>query len=149
MIAELTNTTTVMHARLVENLTPFNGALQAPDVASTLDMATEAGKALLDIIVTKQATIIAYANDYKLLLLLALAAMPLVLFVGSSARCDRKARARFTRWIEAQRRLTAVSARTPRAISANARQGRALQRIPLFSRREAPDKTQAPTASRP
>jgi len=84
MIAELTNTTTVMHARLVENLTPFNGALQAPDVASTLDMATEAGKALLDIIVTKQATIIAYANDYKLLLLLALAAMPLVLFVGSS-----------------------------------------------------------------
>ena len=84
MIAELTNTTTVMHARLVENLTPFNGALQAPDVASTLDMATEAGNALLDIIVTKQATIIAYANDYKLLLLLALAAMPLVLFVGSS-----------------------------------------------------------------
>ena len=84
MIAELTNTTTVMHARLVENLTPFNGALQAPDVAATLNMATDAGKALLDLIVTQQTVIIAYANDYKLLLLLALAAMPLVLFVGSS-----------------------------------------------------------------
>jgi len=84
MIAELTNTATVMHARLVENVTPFNGALQAPDVASTLNMATDTGKALLDMIVTQQAVIIAYANDFKLLLLLALAAMPLVLLVGSS-----------------------------------------------------------------
>jgi DHA2 family multidrug resistance protein len=31
MIAELTNTTTVMHARLVENVTPFNNALQMPE----------------------------------------------------------------------------------------------------------------------
>src|SRR5262252_2813620 len=84
MIAQLTNTATVMHARLVENVTPFNSALQAPDVASTLNMATDAGKALLDLMVTQQAMIIAYANDYKMLLLLAFAAMPLVLFVGSS-----------------------------------------------------------------
>jgi len=89
MIAELTNTATVMHARLVENVTPFNGALQAPDVASTLNMATDTGKALLDMIVTQQAVIIAYANDFKLLLLLALAAMPLVLLVGSS-RAERQ-----------------------------------------------------------
>jgi DHA2 family multidrug resistance protein len=53
-------------------------------LATTLNMATDAGKALLDAIVTQQAVIIAYANDYKLLLVLALAAMPLVLFVGSS-----------------------------------------------------------------
>src|SRR5499427_6878484 len=84
MIAQLTNTATVMHARLVENVTPFNGALQAPDVVSTLNMATDTGKALLDMIVTQQAVIIAYANDYKMLLVLSVAAMPLVLFVGSS-----------------------------------------------------------------
>jgi len=84
MIAQLTSTATVMHARLVENVTPFNSALQAPDVTSTLNMATDAGKALLDLIVTQQAMIIAYANDYKMLLLLALASMPLVLLVGSS-----------------------------------------------------------------
>src|SRR5262250_1298813 len=72
MIAQLTNTATVMHARLVENVTPFNSALQAPDVTSTLNMATDAGKALLDLIVTQQATIIAYSNDYKMLLVLAL-----------------------------------------------------------------------------
>ena len=42
------------------------------------------GRALLDAIVTQQAVIIAYANDYKLMLVLALAVMPLVLAVGSS-----------------------------------------------------------------
>jgi DHA2 family multidrug resistance protein len=65
MIAELTNTTTVMHARLVENVTPFNNALQMPDGASSLNVATDTGKAL-DQIVTPQAAIIAYANDFKL-----------------------------------------------------------------------------------
>jgi hypothetical protein len=95
VIAELTNTTTVMHARLVENVTPFNNALQMPDVASTLNLATDTGKALLDQIVTQQATIIAYANDFKLLMLLALVAMPLVLLMGSS-----RSEPRSTRWTD-------------------------------------------------
>ena len=34
VIAELTNTTIAMHAHLAEYVTPFNDALQAPDVAS-------------------------------------------------------------------------------------------------------------------
>jgi MFS transporter, DHA2 family, multidrug resistance protein len=92
MIAELTNTATVMHARLVENVTPFNDALRMPSVTSTLDLATDAGKALLDLVVTQQAVIIAYANDYKMLLILAVAAMPLVLFVGSSKAVQRPGR---------------------------------------------------------
>src|SRR6266436_1760927 len=85
----LFSTTTVMHARLVENVTPFNDALRMPNVASTLDMATDAGRALLDLVVTQQAMIIAYANDYKMLLILSVAAMPLVLFVGSSRAVQR------------------------------------------------------------
>jgi len=89
MIAQLTNTTTVMHARIVENVTPFNDALRMPDVTPTLDMATEAGKALLDLVVTQQAAIIAYANDYRMLLVLSVAAMPLVLLVGSSKAVQR------------------------------------------------------------
>ena len=92
MIAELTSTSTVMHARLVENLTPFNDALQMPNVTSTLNTSTDAGKAVLDLIVTQQAAIIAYANDYKLMLILTVAAMPLVLFVGSSKAVQRPAR---------------------------------------------------------
>jgi DHA2 family multidrug resistance protein len=84
MIAELTNTTTVMHARLVENVTPFNDALRMPNITPTLNMATDTGRAVLDLLVTQQAAIIAYANDYKMLLVLSVIAMPLVVFVGSS-----------------------------------------------------------------
>jgi len=89
MIAQLTNTTTVMHARIVENVTPFNDALRMPNVTSVLDMTTEAGKALLDLVVTQQAAIIAYANDYRMLLVLSVVAMPLVLLVGSSKAVQR------------------------------------------------------------
>src|SRR5260370_79387 len=65
MIAELTSTTTVMHARLVENVTPFNDALRMPNVASTLDMATDPGKALLHLTATQQAITIPYAIRSK------------------------------------------------------------------------------------
>jgi DHA2 family multidrug resistance protein len=91
MVAQLTSTTTVMHARLVENVTPFNGPLQMPD-AAVLNMTTDAGRALLDAIITQQAVIIAYANDYKLLLVLSVIAMPLVFFVGSSSAVRRVAK---------------------------------------------------------
>lgn len=84
MIAELTSTTTAMHARLVENITPFNDALRMPDVAAVLNLTTDTGRAILDQIVTQQAAIIAYSNDFKMLMLLALITMPLVLFIGSS-----------------------------------------------------------------
>jgi MFS transporter, DHA2 family, multidrug resistance protein len=84
VIAQLTNSMTVMHARIAESVTPFNNAMQAPDIAATMNMATDRGRALMDMIVTQQAVIIAYANDYKLMLVLALAVMPLVLLIGSS-----------------------------------------------------------------
>ncbi|HET7848185.1 MAG TPA: DHA2 family efflux MFS transporter permease subunit [Pseudolabrys sp.] len=84
VIANLTSKTTEMHARLVENVTPFNNALQMPDVASHLNVHTETGLALLDRIVTQQASMIAYINDFKLIMLLTFAMIPLVLIIGSS-----------------------------------------------------------------
>jgi DHA2 family multidrug resistance protein len=84
VIAQLTNTTVRMHAHLTEFVTPFNNALQAPDVSAILNMATDTGRALLDLMVTQQATIIAYANDFKLLMYLTLATFPFVLLIGSS-----------------------------------------------------------------
>ena len=83
MIANLTSKTSVMHERLMEHVTPFNDALKMPDVASVIDLTTEAGRALLDAIVTQQATIIAYANDFWLMMWLTLAAVPLVFVLGS------------------------------------------------------------------
>ena len=84
MIAELSRTTTAVHSQLVEHVTPFSNALAMPDVASVIDMTTQAGQALLDSIVTKQAAVIAYSNDFKMLMLLSLVALPLILVVGSS-----------------------------------------------------------------
>ena len=84
VITNLTSTGTLMHARLAEHITPFNGALQMPDVASVLNLATDAGRALTDAVLTQQATIIAYANSYMLLMWLTLAALPLILMIGSS-----------------------------------------------------------------
>jgi len=84
VIANLTSKTTYMHARLTEYVTPFNPALQMPDVTATLNPATDTGRALLDGIVTQQATVIAYQNDYWLLMWLTLAVLPLTLIIGSS-----------------------------------------------------------------
>ena len=75
-----------MHARLAEQVTPFNDALQMPDVAGNLDVHTDAGRALLDMIVTQQAAMLAYLNDFKLLMLLTLAVIPLVLIIGTIRR---------------------------------------------------------------
>jgi len=84
MIANLTSKTTQMHARIVESVTPFNDALQMPDVASTMNMSTDAGRAMLDQIVTQQAAVIAYLNDFKLLMILTLVMVPLVWLIGTA-----------------------------------------------------------------
>jgi len=86
VIANLTSTTQLMHARLGEYVTPFNNALQMPDVANTLNLNTELGKAMLDQIVTLQANVIAYSNDFVLLMWLTLASMPLLLIIGTSKK---------------------------------------------------------------
>jgi len=86
MIANLTSKTTEMHARITEYVTPFNDALQMPDVAANLNVHTDMGRAMLDAIVTQQAMMIAYLNDYKLLMVLTLAMVPLVLIIGTSKR---------------------------------------------------------------
>jgi MFS transporter, DHA2 family, multidrug resistance protein len=86
VIAQLTSGTTVMHARLAEDVTPFNDALQMPDVASMLNITTDMGRAMLDMIVTQQANMIAYLNDFKLLMFLTLGVIPLVMIIGTAKK---------------------------------------------------------------
>jgi len=81
VIAQLTNTTVKMHAHLTEYITPFHDALKMPDIASILNMATDQGRAMLDVLITQQAAIIAYSNDFYLLMLLTSAAIPLVFLI--------------------------------------------------------------------
>ena len=84
VIAQLTNETIRAHAYLSEYVTPFNHALQSPAVSSILSTTTTTGRAMLDRLVTEQAAIIAYGNDFKLLMYLTLATIPMVFFIGSS-----------------------------------------------------------------
>ncbi|HEY1473523.1 MAG TPA: DHA2 family efflux MFS transporter permease subunit [Pseudolabrys sp.] len=84
VIANLTSKTIEMHARLVESVTPFNDALQMPDTAAYLDAHSQTGLAMLDEIVTQQAAMIAYLNDFKLLMVLTLAMIPLIWLIGTA-----------------------------------------------------------------
>ncbi len=85
VIAQLTSTTSGMHARLAEFVTPFNDALAMPD-AAMLNPGTDPGRAMMDRLLTQQATIIAYANDFKLLMYLTLAAIPMVFVIRVGRR---------------------------------------------------------------
>ena len=75
--ALLIENTQINHASIAAYVTPFNHAFQAP-AAAGLDPMTAVGRASLDSIVTLQATIIAYMDDFKLLMIMSLAVMPLV-----------------------------------------------------------------------
>ena len=81
VVAVLTSGTTLMHARLGELLTPWNLGLAMPDVAAGLDVMTPTGAATLDGIVTGQAVLIAYANDFWLMTWVSIAAFPLLLLL--------------------------------------------------------------------
>ena len=83
VIANLTNKTIMMHARLAESVTPFNQAMADP-AAAMLDPTTDMGRALLENLITQQATIIAYANDFKLMMGMTLLAFPLVFLIRTS-----------------------------------------------------------------
>jgi DHA2 family multidrug resistance protein len=80
VIASLTNKTTVMHARLAESVTPFNHGLADPS-AAMLDPRTDTGRALLEQLVSQQAAVIAYNNNFKLMMIMTLLAFPLIALV--------------------------------------------------------------------
>lgn len=84
VIANLVNKTAVMRARLTESVTDFNQGLADP-LAAPLNPATEQGRALLENLVNQQAAIIAYANDFKLMMILCLLAVPFVFFIRTPA----------------------------------------------------------------
>ena len=84
--ALLIESTQANHADLVTHITPYNQALQDMTRAKLIDPLSAAGQTMLDGMVGQQATIIAYINDFKLMMLLTLAAMPLVFFLRKAAK---------------------------------------------------------------
>jgi MFS transporter, DHA2 family, multidrug resistance protein len=77
----LTRNTQLVHAELAGHVTPFNDALAQVGASHVWNMATTLGRAALNAEVTKQASVVAYANDFKLMMMVALVALPLVLLL--------------------------------------------------------------------
>src|SRR6202049_684396 len=75
----LTRNTQVNHAEIARSVTSVNRAFEDPTITQFWDPVSAAGRAALDAMVTQQAQIIAYIDDYKLLMIATLAAIPLLI----------------------------------------------------------------------
>ena len=84
VIAQLTEGSRRVYAVLNEHVTPFNHAMQMPDVRGMLDMTTDAGRALADVMLNLQAQIIAFSLDYQMVMIFTLCAIPLAIMIGST-----------------------------------------------------------------
>jgi DHA2 family multidrug resistance protein len=87
MQALLVSNTQTVHASLAEHLSPYNLAARNPAMAAQL--ASHDGAALLNAGVNAQATMVAYLDDFKLMLILTLLAMPLLLLLRVPKRAVR------------------------------------------------------------
>ena len=79
--ALLQSNTQVNHALIGDSITPFNRPLFAGHILRFWSPENLHGAAVLNDEITRQASTIAYVDDFKLMLVLALAAMPFVFFL--------------------------------------------------------------------
>jgi MFS transporter, DHA2 family, multidrug resistance protein len=81
LVATLAENTQVVHSRLVESLRPDNPLLHGPYLAAPFSLASPSGIAALNAEVTRQAAMVAYIDDFKLMMLIVLFALPLLLLL--------------------------------------------------------------------
>ena len=81
----LTRNTQILHSTLGEHITPYTSSILTPDGRT---IPTGSVLAALNATVTKQAAMLAYNNDFQLMLYLCLATIPLVMLLrkGAAAR---------------------------------------------------------------
>jgi DHA2 family multidrug resistance protein len=79
--AQLSQNTQIVHSRLVEWLRPDNPLAQRPLMRAPFDLTTAHGIAALNHEVTRQAAMIAYIDDFLLMLIVVLGSLPLLLLV--------------------------------------------------------------------
>ena len=90
VIAQLTEGGRRIYAILSENITPFNHAMQMPDVSGMINLGTDKGRAMADVMVQLQAQIIAFSQDYQLVMFFILGSIPLAIMIGSTKVALRK-----------------------------------------------------------
>src|SRR5262249_45147831 len=86
--ALLTSNTQVNHAEIAAHVTATNRLFENPAVAQYWNPVTAAGRAALDAMITQQAQIIAYIDDYKLLMIATLAVVPLLMVFRKPPRAS-------------------------------------------------------------
>jgi MFS transporter, DHA2 family, multidrug resistance protein len=91
VVALLTRNTQIVHSELATHVTPFNPVLQHPNVQRFWDITTSRGLAAINQEITRQAAMIGYIDDYKLMMILTVALIPLVLLFAGR-RPEDKAR---------------------------------------------------------
>jgi MFS transporter, DHA2 family, multidrug resistance protein len=90
VIAQLTEGSRRVYAVLSQHINPFNNAMQMPDVRGMIDLGTDKGRAMADVMVSLQAQIIAFSQDYQMVMLFTLCAIPLAIMIGSTKAALRK-----------------------------------------------------------
>jgi MFS transporter, DHA2 family, multidrug resistance protein len=78
----------VNHASLAQSITPFNTALQQPAAQHFWPLQSTAGLSALDQLVNFQAAMIAYIDDYKFMMIVCIAALPLLFLLRPSKTKD-------------------------------------------------------------
>ena len=76
-----TQNTQIVHSTLAEHLTPYNIASNPAVAAAHVDVATANGLAALNAMITKQAAMIAYIDNFWMVMLLTLATAPFILLL--------------------------------------------------------------------
>jgi DHA2 family multidrug resistance protein len=76
----------VSHADLAAHITPFNRLLQAGGAGHMLDPATRAGAGMLDAMINHEAQVIAYMDDYRLMMVATLAPLLLLPLMRRAGR---------------------------------------------------------------
>jgi MFS transporter, DHA2 family, multidrug resistance protein len=79
--ALLTENTQVVHSRLVEHLRPDNPLAQAPYLMPPFSLTSPAGVAALNAEATRQAAMVAYVDDFKMMMIIIMLALPLLLLL--------------------------------------------------------------------
>ena len=91
--AMLEMNTQVNHAIIAGGMSPFNRAVQG---SRSWNFGSTQGTTLLDQEITRQAQIIAYIDDFKLMLVIAVMVLPLLLLTKPSPRATKPTRPRST-----------------------------------------------------
>jgi len=77
----LTQNTQRLHASLAEHITPYDLLSNPAAIAAHVDIGNARGIAALNAMVTNQATMIAYIDDFRLMMVLTLCTIPFLLLI--------------------------------------------------------------------